>query len=124
MKNNYLKKAGAVALAAVMAVTFAPVASLDAFAANSNVGAGSNNTVITASGVIIEENGTYVVSSEGVAIDATISGGATKVTFKLKGQTDTKEFTVKGNANTSKDVAVTNWKRHKSNPNGDKIIGI
>lgn len=26
-------------------------------------------------------------------------------------------------ANTSKDVAVTNWKRHKSNPNGDKIIG-
>lgn len=27
-------------------------------------------------------------------------------------------------ANTSKDVAVTNWKRHKSNPNGDKIIGI
>ncbi len=108
MKNNYLKKAGAVALAAVMAVTFAPVASLDAFAANSNVGAGSNNTVITASGVIIEENGTYVVSSEGVAIDATISGGATKVTFKLKGQTDTtKEFTVKGNANTSKDAVIT-----------------
>lgn len=26
-------------------------------------------------------------------------------------------------ANTSKDVAVANWKRHKSNPNGDKIIG-
>ena len=29
MKNNYLKKAGAVALAAVMAVTFAPVATPD-----------------------------------------------------------------------------------------------
>ena len=112
MKNNYLKKAGAVALAAVMAVTFAPVASLDAFAANSNVGAGSNNTVITASGVIIEENGTYVVSSEGVAIDATISGGATKVTFKLKGQTDTTtKFTVKGNANKykSEEVQNTQW---------------
>ena len=26
-------------------------------------------------------------------------------------------------ANTSKDVAIANWKRHKSNPNGDKIIG-
>lgn len=26
-------------------------------------------------------------------------------------------------ANTSKDAAVANWKRHKSNPNGDKIIG-
>lgn len=26
-------------------------------------------------------------------------------------------------ANTSKEVAVSNWKRHKSNPNGDKIIG-
>ncbi|MBD5373936.1 MAG: DUF1848 domain-containing protein [Bacteroides sp.] len=26
-------------------------------------------------------------------------------------------------ANTSKEVAVANWKRHKSNPNGDKIIG-
>ena len=27
-------------------------------------------------------------------------------------------------ANTSKDAAVANWKRHKSNPSGDKIIGI
>lgn len=27
-------------------------------------------------------------------------------------------------ANTSKEAAVANWKRHKSNPNGDKIIGI
>lgn len=26
-------------------------------------------------------------------------------------------------ANTSKEVAVANWERHKSNPNGDKIIG-
>lgn len=26
-------------------------------------------------------------------------------------------------ANTSKEAAVANWKRHKSNPNGDKIIG-
>lgn len=26
-------------------------------------------------------------------------------------------------ANTSKDAAVTNWKRHKNNPMGDKIIG-
>ena len=26
-------------------------------------------------------------------------------------------------ANTSKDAAVANWKRHKENPNGDKIIG-
>jgi len=26
-------------------------------------------------------------------------------------------------ANTSKDAAVTNWKHHKSNPTGDKIIG-
>lgn len=27
-------------------------------------------------------------------------------------------------ANTSKDAAVANWRRHKSYPNGDKIIGI
>ncbi|NBJ07188.1 DUF1848 domain-containing protein [Duncaniella freteri] len=27
-------------------------------------------------------------------------------------------------ANTSKDAAVANWRRHKTNPNGDKIIGI
>ena len=27
-------------------------------------------------------------------------------------------------ANTSKEAAVANWKRHKSNPNGEKIIGI
>lgn len=27
-------------------------------------------------------------------------------------------------ANTSKEIAVTNWKRHKLNTNGDKIIGV
>ena len=38
MKNTFLKKAGAVALAAVMAVTFAPVASLNVFAAGNSSG--------------------------------------------------------------------------------------
>ena len=42
MKN--LKKFGAVALAAVMAVTFAPVASLNVFAAN-NVGVDADNEI-------------------------------------------------------------------------------
>ena len=27
-------------------------------------------------------------------------------------------------ANTSKEAAVANWKRHKQNPSGEKIIGI
>ena len=42
MKNTFLKKAGAVALAAVMAVTFAPVASLNVFAAGTGAGNGSS----------------------------------------------------------------------------------
>ena len=42
MKNTFLKKAGAVALAAVMAVTFAPVASLNVFA---NSGVNKDNEV-------------------------------------------------------------------------------
>lgn len=78
MKN--LKKAGAVALAAVMAVTFAPVASLNVFAAttsnkgtdypanpNKIVGVGGGDTTAT-----IDEEGDYVLG------DATV----TTLTFK------------------------------------------
>ena len=100
MKNNYLKKAGAVALAAVMAVTFAPVASLNVFAAQQGVEKVDGSNVITAS-AIITESGTYTVSNGGVTV--TISGGATEVTIKPNGQ----KITINGNNYTNKNSIVT-----------------
>lgn len=65
MKN--LKKFGAVALAAVMAVTFAPVASLNVFAAN-NVGVDADNEyLITATDTVtLNKGGKYSIKT-GVA---------------------------------------------------------
>lgn len=68
MKN--LKKFGAVALAAVMAVTFAPVASLNVFAANTNVDA---SNVVTADGASIGDGGSYTLKADS-SIDFTSSG--------------------------------------------------
>ena len=78
MKNTFLKKAVATALAAVMAVTFAPVASLNAFAAENDQGV----TAATDSGVIgvktnegtVNKPGTYTVyarTNEAVTVTLT-----------------------------------------------------
>ena len=65
MKNTFLKKAGAVALAAVMAVTFAPVASLDVFAATK---------VIDATGATSGSGDTYVLSGTAMTFTVTAPG--------------------------------------------------
>ena len=102
MKMNDLKKFGAVALAAVMAVTFAPVASLEVFAGNSGVETINNTRVITDSTATIEENGTYVVSAGATAV--TISGAATDVVLNLN---NTKDTTVKFDASSNKKAKVS-----------------
>ena len=87
MKNTFLKKAGAVALAAVMAVTFAPVASLNAFATESTrvPGTDANGIIKLADSgttATITQSGIYVVSDKGITV--TVSGsGVTAVTLRL-----------------------------------------
>ena len=77
MKNTFLKKVGAVALAAVMAVTFAPVASLDVFAATIVPIEKNGAYVLTGSSVSdtysVVSSGTFVVSGDGIGI--TVNGG-------------------------------------------------
>jgi hypothetical protein len=102
MKMNDLKKFGAVALAAVMAVTFAPVASLEVFAGNSGVETINNTKVITGTNATIEENGTYVVSAG--ATHVTISGAATDVVLNLN---NTKGTTVEFGASSNKKAKVS-----------------
>ena len=102
MKMNDLKKFGAVALAAVMAVTFAPVASLEVFAGNSGVETINNTRVITGDTATIEENGTYVVSAGAATV--TISGAATDVVLNLN---NTKGTTVKFDASSNKKAKVS-----------------
>jgi len=99
---NDLKKFGAVALAAVMAVTFAPVASLEVFAGNSGVETINNTKVITGTNATIEENGTYVVSAG--ATHVTISGAATDVVLNLN---NTKGTTVEFGASSNKKAKVS-----------------
>ena len=93
MKNTFLKKYGAIALAAVMAVTFAPAASLNVFAANVGVekSAGGLN-VITSGSAQIDTDGDYVISGGGLDSDkeVTITGAATNVTIDLRGEHGTK----------------------------------
>lgn len=102
MKMNDLKKFGAVALAVVMAVTFAPVASLEVFAGNSGVDTINNTKVITGTTATIEENGTYVVSAGSTTV--TISGAATDVVLNLN---NTKDTTVTFDASSNKKAKVS-----------------
>jgi hypothetical protein len=94
MKNNYLKKAGAVALAAVMAVTFAPVASLNAFAAGFNVSAKDDKgkyTLSTGGDITrVTTGGTYVVSDEGISVAIETKD---KVTLEIGADKTTVSFT-------------------------------
>ena len=88
MKNTFLKKASAVTLAAVMAVTFAPVASLNAFAANVGVITVGSKNVITGGGATITDDGTYVLTPGGVnTTPIEVTGSATQVTIDLNGVT-------------------------------------
>ena len=124
MKNTFLKKACAVALAAVMAVTFAPVASLDVFAARTNdnlVTAGTNSGVIglnaNQTGTNVRVPGTYTVHARTdghvtITLDATdmdagsynfeVNGEVTqknvvfKITGKDKDDTDAIDITITG----------------------------
>ena len=81
MKN--LKKVGAVALAAVMAVTFAPVASLNVFAAQTVSKGG-----YVAFGDTISGTGTYYIDNKSLAAGGsiTIADVAGDITLDLNGQ--------------------------------------
>ena len=86
MRNNLFKKVSAAALAAVMALTFAPAASLTALAAD-NVGVKDGN-VLTAASVEINNSGAYTVSGAAAVSKITISGDAVNVSTDLGGNTD------------------------------------
>ena len=104
MKNTFLKKAGAVALAAVMAVTFAPVASLNVFAAaitdagKETVDLGSNNELndptiksikISTGGVLkITTAGTFKVDINNHDVTLSLSNEKTTVTIVNSGKTN------------------------------------
>ena len=149
MKNTFLKKACAVALAAVMAVTFAPVASLNVFASNNGVdGTGTIGKEATAS---IDEAGTYEVRTSGTveitlplnAMDGTytfdVTKASTKATFKftgaaaknvtvnIKGETTTmktaKGVTVEIPTVDFKQDAKQNWDKVSVNLSGNMILG-
>ena len=94
MKNTFLKKAGAVALAAVMAVTFAPVASLNVFAAVAKDGK------LVTGDTEIEKDGTYTVSDSGITV--AVSGGAHAVTMKP----NKKGVTISSNNATESDAVL------------------
>lgn len=101
MKSASLKKIGAIALAAVMAVTFAPVASLNAFAATKLNTSGD----IAQDDTEIDSAGTYTLktaaATTGISIPATVSG---TVTIELNGFDATVVLT---NA-TAADVVIQN----------------
>ena len=110
MKNTFLKKAGAVALAAVMAVTFAPVASLNVFAANTGIQTLDNvaNTITTTA--IIEDNGSYVVSAGGIGAGktVTVSPSATDVKIDVRGE-DHIKIIIEGNKTANVTVASSTY---------------
>ena len=108
MKNTFLKKASAVALAAVMAVTFAPVASLDAFAANTGVVTVGSKKVITGGGAVITDNGTYVLTPGGVDTSPIeVTGSATQVTIDLNGVTSA-AVNISGTTKGVKNITIVN----------------
>ena len=101
MKNTFLKKAGAVALAAVMAVTFAPVASLNVFAggitkdAASKVDASGSDTdiddptvtsyvIATKGGVEVTTKGSFTIDIAGNDLGVTIPNTVTQATITVK----------------------------------------
>lgn len=106
MKNTFLKKYGALALAAVMAVTFAPAASLTAFANSGSVGKHNGTANVVTGDATIDENGTYTVSGGAGTVGITISGSATKVTIKLSKANESDDVTIKSDA-TNTGAALT-----------------
>ncbi len=108
MKNTFLKKASAVTLAAVMAVTFAPVASLNAFAANVGVITVGSKNVITGGGATITDDGTYVLTPGGVnTTPIEVTGSATQVTIDLNGVTSA-AVKITGTAKGVKNIKIVN----------------
>ena len=96
MKNTFLKKAGAVALAAVMAVTFAPVASLNVFAASIST---TDKDAVDASSPIdlddpsikkikIATGGTLKIKTKG-AFEVDINGQSVEIDVQYAGATVT-----------------------------------
>ena len=89
MKNTFLKKAGAVALAAVMAVTFAPVASFDVFAADTEYSGSSGATNVKEQGdnekTYLSGQGEFKLSGSQTGDGIVISGANAKVTIELNG---------------------------------------
>ena len=120
MKNNLFKKVSAAALAAVMAVTFAPTASLSVFAAKGDVGVDSKN-VMTNGSITIQNNGTYTVSGGATGItEITVSGSATEVTIDLSGIDEKNQVTeLKTNQFTSDRVNITVKGRVEATRGGD-----
>ena len=106
MKNTFLKKYGALALAAVMAVTFAPAASLTAFANSGSVGKHNGTANVVTGTATIDENGTYTVSGGAGTVAITISGSATKVTIKLSKANESDDVSIGSDA-TNTGAALT-----------------
>ena len=96
---NYLKKFGAVALAAVMAVTFAPVASLNAFAGTS-FGSSSALDITEINAAAVKTNGSTYFKVSGTTFGSiTISGSGVNVTLDLNGKnSENGEITVTAGA--------------------------
>ena len=106
--RKVLKKASAVTLAAVMAVTFAPVASLNAFAANVGVITVGSKNVITGGGATITDDGTYVLTPGGVnTTPIEVTGSATQVTIDLNGVTSA-AVKIAGTAKGVKNIKIVN----------------
>ena len=93
MKMNYLKKFGAVALAAVMAVTFAPVASLNVFAAK---GGKDKDSAVAATNNDAMEDGVFAVT--GTLKSATVSAGSVVTLYLADGAQITSGITVQTGA--------------------------
>lgn len=80
MKMNYLKKFGAVALAAVMAVTFAPVASLNVFAAvDPDKGTFGDNDTLTNAAI------TWKATTDGTVTVGTVAKAGKTITIDMNG---------------------------------------
>ena len=103
MKMNYLKKVGAVALAAVMAVTFAPVASLNVFASNSGT---VNGTDIDGSATAqLDTPGTYKVTTTAEVL-VTMGALSAAGTYTFDISECTGGFKLQADVDTSKAINV------------------
>ena len=127
MKNTFLKKAGAVALAAVMAVTFAPVASLNVFAGALN-GVDSDNKVLDSTDGLVVTDGAWALTGSGIT---TVTAAGCKITLTLNGNDVDDLYVISGATVTIKDgvdahgknVKATVKNLHIGNGAGDKQYG-